>query len=65
MRPDIDEPIPPGVGRCTLPHTEAWAQLSAGFGGDVIVTPDYNHAFPGRLKNAGSTRWRTARPWFD
>ena len=55
--PDPDEPVPPAAGRYTLPHTRAWAELIAGFDGYVIVTPEYNHSFPGTLKNALDRVW--------
>lgn len=50
--PDLDEPIPPAAGRYTEPHTKAWAEVIAGFDGFIVVTPEYNHSFPGKLKNA-------------
>ncbi|MEV7625486.1 NAD(P)H-dependent oxidoreductase [Actinoplanes sp. NPDC089786] len=50
--PAIDEPFPPALGRYTLDHTRAWASTVARFDGYVFVTPEYNHAMPGSLKNA-------------
>lgn len=48
----IDEPMPPAMGRYTLPSTRQWADTVAGYDGFVFVTPEYNHSFPGVLKNA-------------
>jgi NAD(P)H-dependent FMN reductase len=50
--PAVDEPVPPALGRYTLDHTRAWASTVARFDGYVFVTPEYNHAMPGALKNA-------------
>ncbi|NEA16899.1 NADPH-dependent FMN reductase [Streptomyces halstedii] len=50
--PQIDEPFPPAMGRYTHPYTQQWAATVASFDGFVIVTPEYNHSFPGVLKNA-------------
>lgn len=50
--PDLDEPVPPRAGHYTQPHTKEWAGVVAGFDGYVIVTPEYNHSYPGKLKNA-------------
>ncbi|WP_433443970.1 NADPH-dependent FMN reductase [Nonomuraea sp. CA-141351] len=50
--PPIDEPLPPAVGRYTHPHTHLWAETVAAYDGYVFVTPEYNHSYPGSLKNA-------------
>src|SRR3954447_2107258 len=50
--PALDESIPPAAGRYTQPHTNRWAQTVARFDGYVFVTPEYNHGYPGSLKNA-------------
>ncbi|WP_218952404.1 NADPH-dependent FMN reductase [Amycolatopsis anabasis] len=50
--PQIDEPFPPAMGRYTHPHTQQWATTVAAYDGYVLVTPEYNHSFPGVLKNA-------------
>lgn len=50
--PELDEPIPPAAGKYTQPHTKAWAETVARFDGYVFVTPEYNHGYPGSLKNA-------------
>ncbi|GAA4655943.1 NADPH-dependent FMN reductase [Arthrobacter cryoconiti] len=55
--PEIDEAIPPAVGRYTEEHTKVWAGVVARFDGYVIVTPEYNHSFPGKLKNALDRVW--------
>ncbi|PRY35740.1 NADPH-dependent FMN reductase [Umezawaea tangerina] len=50
--PQVDEPVPPMAGRYTHGHTRRWAETVAGYDGYVFVTPEYNHAVPGALKNA-------------
>ena len=50
--PLLDEPVPPSLGQYAQPHTRAWAAKIAGFDGFVFVTPEYNHATSGALKNA-------------
>ena len=50
--PLLDEPVPPSMGQYSKPHTLAWAERIAGFDGFVFVTPEYNHATSGALKNA-------------
>lgn len=50
--PQIDEPMPPAMGRYTHPCTQRWADTIASYDGFVFVTPEYNHSFPGVLKNA-------------
>jgi NAD(P)H-dependent FMN reductase len=50
--PLLDEPVPPSMGQYEKPHTKKWAQKIAGFDGYVFVTPEYNHATSGALKNA-------------
>ncbi|AHM57223.1 putative reductase [Peptoclostridium acidaminophilum DSM 3953] len=50
--PLLDEPIPPSMAQYSKPHTKAWAAKIAEFDGYVFVTPEYNHAVPGALKNA-------------
>lgn len=51
--PFFDAPVPPARG---LPPTDpaigAWAETVAGADGYVFVTPEYNHGYPGVLKNA-------------
>lgn len=50
--PAIDEPVPPARGVYSHEHTKAWARTVAQYDGYIIVTPEYNHAAPGVLKNA-------------
>jgi NAD(P)H-dependent FMN reductase len=50
--PLFDEPVPPLLGRYTKPHTKAWAAKIDSFDAYVFVTPEYNHATSGALKNA-------------
>lgn len=48
--PQIDEPLPPALGRYTHPWTQAWAQTVAKYDGYLFVTPEYNRGAPGVLK---------------
>lgn len=50
--PLLDEPVPPSMGKYSKDHTKRWAAKVAGFDGFVFVTPEYNHATSGALKNA-------------
>ncbi|WP_257350701.1 NADPH-dependent FMN reductase [Pseudalkalibacillus decolorationis] len=50
--PLLDEPNPPIFGQYTKPHTLAWSEVINSFDGYVFVTPEYNHATSGALKNA-------------
>lgn len=50
--PLLDEPVPPSQGKYSKPHTKAWAAKIDAFDGYVFVTPEYNHAPSGALKNA-------------
>ncbi|MEV0719900.1 NAD(P)H-dependent oxidoreductase [Asanoa sp. NPDC050611] len=50
--PHLDEPVPPAAGRYVHDHTKSWAATVAGYDGFVFVTPEYNHSYPGVLKNA-------------
>lgn len=50
--PLLDEPVPPAMGQYSKAHTKAWASKIRGLDGFVFVTPEYNHAVPGALKNA-------------
>jgi NAD(P)H-dependent FMN reductase len=51
--PLLDEPMPPSAGQpYTKPHTIAWSEKINSFDGFVFVTPEYNHATSGALKNA-------------
>jgi NAD(P)H-dependent FMN reductase len=50
--PLLDEPVPPSMGQYSQPHTKKWAEKIASFDAFVFVTPEYNHATSGALKNA-------------
>jgi NAD(P)H-dependent FMN reductase len=50
--PLLDEPVPPSMGQYSQPHTKAWSAKIASFDAYVFVTPEYNHAPSGALKNA-------------
>jgi len=50
--PLLDEAVPPSMGQYSRPHTKAWAAKIASFDAYVFVTPEYNHAPSGALKNA-------------
>lgn len=50
--PLLDEPVPPSFGEPTKEHTKRWSQTISGFDAFVFVTPEYNHATSGALKNA-------------
>lgn len=49
---NLDEPGNPTFAQYTHEHTRAWSRVVAGFDGFVFVVPEYNHSFPGALKNA-------------
>ncbi|MEU2678341.1 NAD(P)H-dependent oxidoreductase [Streptomyces sp. NPDC007107] len=50
--PQIDQPSPPARGHYADPDTQRWARTVVAYDGYVIITPEYNHSFPGVLKNA-------------
>lgn len=50
--PPLDEPVPPSMGEYRREHTKAWSATIAAYDGYVFVTPEYNHATSGALKNA-------------
>src|SRR5271157_213614 len=50
--PLLDEPIPPSMGQYANAHTKSWAAKIDSFDAYVFVTPEYNHATSGALKNA-------------
>ena len=50
--PLLDEPMPPSMGQYSKEHTRRWAAKIASFDAYVFVTPEYNHATSGALKNA-------------
>ncbi|MFF2050293.1 NADPH-dependent FMN reductase [Leifsonia sp. NPDC058194] len=50
--PHLDEPNQPSLELYTKQHSHEWSQVISRFDGFVFVTPEYNHAVPGVLKNA-------------
>ena len=50
--PLLDEATPPAYGKYEHEHTKNWAAKIGSFDGFVFVTPEYNHATSGALKNA-------------
>ena len=50
--PLLDEPLSPTMGQYTHQHTKDWSAKIASFDAYVFVTPEYNHATSGALKNA-------------
>ena len=50
--PVLDEATPAAYGKYEHAHTKAWAARIAPLDGFVFVTPEYNHATSGALKNA-------------
>lgn len=50
--PLLDEPVPPSRGQYSKEHTRVWSAKIAAFDAYVFVTPEYNHATSGALKNA-------------
>lgn len=50
--PLLDEPVPPSLGQYSQQHTRLWSAKIAAFDAFVFVTPEYNHATSGALKNA-------------
>ncbi len=50
--PLLDEPEPPFAGRYSHPHTHKWAATIGSFDAYIFVTPEYNRATSGALKNA-------------
>jgi NAD(P)H-dependent FMN reductase len=50
--PLLDEPIPASAKQYTKEHTKVWSEKIASFDGYVFVTPEYNRATSGALKNA-------------
>src|SRR6185295_11703681 len=50
--PLLDEPVSAVLGRYSNAHTKVWSAKIASFDAFVFVTPEYNHATSGALKNA-------------
>lgn len=49
---NLDEPDNPIFAQYTHDHTHEWSRVINGFDGFIFVVPEYNHSFPGALKNA-------------
>jgi NAD(P)H-dependent FMN reductase len=49
---NLDEPGNPTFAQYTHDHTREWSRVISRFDGFVFVVPEYNHSFPGALKNA-------------
>lgn len=56
--PNFDQAGPPAAVPVTNPDAIAFAELIGGFDGFIFVTPEYNHALPGSLKNAFDHVWK-------
>jgi len=50
--PLLDEPVPPAMNQYAKDHTKAWAEKIGSLDAFIFVTPEYNHAPTGALKNA-------------
>lgn len=50
--PLLDEAMPPAMQQYQNEHTKTWAAKIASMDAFVFVTPEYNHAPTGALKNA-------------
>lgn len=50
--PVLDEPYPAVFQNYTHEHTKKWSKKIAEMDGFIFVTPEYNHAVGGALKNA-------------
>ena len=50
--PHLDEPVPASMGQYSHAHTKKWSDKIAQADGYIFITPEYNHSFPGALKNA-------------
>ena len=49
---NLDEPGNPSHQQYKHAHTRNWGALIESFDGYVFLVPEYNHSFPGALKNA-------------
>jgi NAD(P)H-dependent FMN reductase len=50
--PLLDEPVPPMMRQYNKPHTKAWSAKIDSLDAFIFITPEYNHATSGALKNA-------------
>ncbi|MGW1624513.1 NADPH-dependent FMN reductase [Streptomyces sp. NPDC002172] len=49
---NLDEPGNPNLQQYQHDHTRTWGALVDSFDGYVFLVPEYNHSYPGALKNA-------------
>jgi NAD(P)H-dependent FMN reductase len=49
---NLDEGANPSLQQYQHAHTRDWSAVIDGFDGFVFLVPEYNHSFPGALKNA-------------
>ncbi|MBX7551730.1 NAD(P)H-dependent oxidoreductase [Streptomyces sp. NPDC004232] len=49
---NLDEPGNPNLQEYQHDHTRTWGALIDSFDGYVFLVPEYNHSYPGALKNA-------------
>ncbi|MEV7395340.1 NAD(P)H-dependent oxidoreductase [Streptomyces sp. NPDC091215] len=49
---NLDEGGNPNLQQYEHPHTRDWSELIDSYDGFVFLVPEYNHSFPGALKNA-------------
>ena len=50
--PMFNDPKPPIYGEYSYDYTKKWSKKISEADGYIIVTPEYNHGYPGVLKNA-------------
>ena len=50
--PILDEPVPASMNQYMKEHTKTWANEIGSLDAFIFVTPEYNHAPSGALKNA-------------
>ncbi|MFW0783737.1 NAD(P)H-dependent oxidoreductase [Gordonia sp. CPCC 206044] len=50
--PHLDEAAPAIFGTYENPSTQRWADTVGSYNGFIFVAPEYNHSFPGVLKDA-------------
>ncbi|HOY72351.1 MAG TPA: NAD(P)H-dependent oxidoreductase, partial [Tenuifilaceae bacterium] len=50
--PVLDEPVPASMHQYMKDHTKVWSDKISSFDAFIFVTPEYNHATTGALKNA-------------
>jgi NAD(P)H-dependent FMN reductase len=50
--PILDEPHHPRLGQYVHQHTKDWSATVSRADAFLFVTPEYNHSYPGALKNA-------------